>query len=260
MPLQGGEKDAVHKNEHYDWDGFDGQAYFEHNYRSMRRDDAVMLALASEWFDRHAASGGLNSVDVGSGTNLYPALSLLRCSRRVTLYEYSRKNVEWLKATIQHVPESWQAFANLLGSGNTVDGLDLAERFELIQAQVREKCVVEHGSIFGLPQAQWQIGTMFFAAESLTEDYGEFCRALGCFLGALTPGAPFVAAFMADSTGYDVGEVRYPAVSLNREQLEVAFAGCDRIGTLEICPVKIDPKPIRPGYTGYLVARGKIGD
>jgi hypothetical protein len=258
MPVQKGQKDAVHKNELYDWDGFDGQAYFEHNYRSMRRDDAVMLSLASDWFDRNAASGGLNSVDVGSGTNLYPTLSLLRCSRKVTLYEYSRKNVEWLKAAIQHVPESWQAFVNLLESDNAADSADLAARFELIQEQVREKCVAEHGSIFDLPEAQWQIGTMFFVAESLTEDYGEFCGALGCFLGALVPGAPFVAAFMADSTGYDVGEARYPAVSLNQKQLEVAFAGCDRIGRLEICPVKIDPKPIRPGYTGYLVARGTI--
>jgi len=251
---------AAHKNEHYDWDGFDAQDYFEHNYRSMRGDDALMLSLTCDWFDRHATDGDLDAVDVGSGTNLYPTLALLRHSAKVTLYEYSVRNVQWLETAVQHMPESWKAYTSCLEPDYVAKGVDLAAHFDSVQRQVREKCIVEQGSIFDLPPARWQIGTMFFVAESMTEDYGEFCLALDRFLSALRPGAAFVAAFMADSTGYEVGGVHYPAVSLSQKRLEAAISESKRVAKLEICPVKIDPRPIRPGYTGYLVARGKIKD
>lgn len=260
MPVPNDQSDTVHRNDYYDWDRFDAQDYFEHNYRSMRGDDAVMLSLTCDWFDRHAAGGGLDAVDVGSGTNLYPALALLRHSASVTLYEHSIKNVQWLEAAVRHLPESWKAYANRLEPGLGSGDVDLAAHFESVRQQVREKCVVQRGSIFDLPPRRWQIGTMFFVAESMTEDEGEFRLALDSFFGALKPGAAFVAAFMAESTGYDVGGVRYPAVSLSQQRLEAEISERERVAKAEICPVKIDPMPIRPGYTGYLMVRGTIKD
>ena len=54
---------------------------------------------------------------------------------------------------------------------------------------------------------------MFFVAESITEDPAEFHAALARFVGALKPGAPFAAAFMAGSDGYPVAGTRFPGAA-----------------------------------------------
>ncbi|CAM5649016.1 hypothetical protein SANTM175S_10556 [Streptomyces antimycoticus] len=54
------------------------------------------------------------------------------------------------------------------------------------------------GSLFDLCSGaeRWDLGTMFFVAESITTSLDEFRRGVGCFMSALNPGAPFAAAFM----------------------------------------------------------------
>ena len=87
--------------------------------------------------------------------------------------------------------------------------------------QLREACAgeqacagVEQRSVFDLPAAQWDLGTMFFVAESITEDPAEFRDAVARFVGALKPGAPFAATFMAGSDGYPVAGTRFPALPI----------------------------------------------
>jgi hypothetical protein len=246
----------VHLNEDYDWDTFDPQDYFLHNYESMRGDDATMLGLVRDWFAQAVPPGAppLAGIDVGSGANLYPMLALLPYCREVTLYEYSRENVEWLESAIRKIPESWQSFWQLLRPSGS------AEDFEQVRAEVQDACRVECGSIFDLPRRRWELGTMFFVAESLTEDLDQFDLAIDRFIGSLKPGAPFAAAFMECSEGYDVGEVHFPAVSIDEARLRKSIDSLGVVGELEVHHVEIEPAPLRPGYTGYLVAIGKVQD
>ncbi|HEX4788817.1 MAG TPA: SCO2525 family SAM-dependent methyltransferase [Actinospica sp.] len=248
----------AHLNEDYDWDAFDSQDYFAHNYASMRTDDATMLAMVREWFATALSDGGppLEGIDVGSGANLYPALALLPYCDAITLYEYSKENVEWLQTAVHDLPSEWEPFWRHMTPGAGAP----AEDFAAVRRRVRKVCAVTQGSIFELERARWQLGTMFFVAESLTEDRVQFDEALGCFLGALRPGAPFAAAFMENSKGYDVGEIHYPACSLTEEQLTKSIDSLDLVGKLEVHHVDIDPAPLRPGYTGYLVAIGNVKD
>ncbi|MBR7835932.1 hypothetical protein KDL01_21840 [Actinospica durhamensis] len=241
---------SVHLNSEYDWDGFCAQEYYEHNYRDMRGDDRAMLEVVCGWFQK-AAPGGevLRAVDVGAGANLYPALSLLPHSAQITLYEYSSTNVEWLEESKRHLPESWRPFADLVCPG---------EDFESIRKQAFTKFEVQKGSIFELPVREWEIGTMFFVAESLTEDEAEFRTAMGHFLGALKPGAPFAAAFMERSQGYDVAGTHFPAVWLDEQALELTLSESGLVEESRVYRFDIDPAPIRAGYTGYLVATGKV--
>lgn len=241
---------SVHLNCDYDWDGFSAQEYYEHNYRHMRGDDRAMLTVVRDWFRDAAPGNGRRAVDVGSGSNLYPALSLLPHSEHVTLYEYSNANVRWLEAARLRVPDSWRPFAELVCPD---------QDFEDVRAQARAKLEVHKGSIFDLPRGVWQLGTMFFVAESLTGDEKEFREALERFLDALGPGAPFAAAFMERSEGYDVAGTHYPAVWLDDEGLGYALDGCARVEAgFRVHRFDIDPAPIRAGYTGYLVATGKV--
>lgn len=235
------------RNGDYDWDSFRSQAYFEHNYREMRADDARILRIVRTWFREAVPAGArLSGIDVGPGANLAPAFALLPYCSDVTLYEYSAANVAWLERQLEDIDESWAPFA-LVASGL---------EWRMARFGLPTVARVEQGSIFELPKRRWTIGSMSFVAESLTEDLEEFEEAVGCFLGCLSPGSPFAAAFMEDSQGYDVDGVRFPAVPILGPQLIdllVKLGASD----VEVTRVEIDPRPIRPGYSGYLVATGR---
>jgi hypothetical protein len=246
----------AHLNEHFDWDAFDSQDYFAHNYASMRTDDASMLAMVRDWFATALPAGGppLEGIDVGSGANLYPTLALLPYCDAITLYEYSKENVEWLHTAIHDLPSDWEPFWRQVKPDAP------AEEYAAVRRRVRKVCTVTQGSIFDLERARWQLGTMFFVAESLTKDGAQFDEALRCFFAALRPGAPFAAAFMENSKGYDVGDILYPSFPLTEQRLTKSIDSLGLVGKLEVHHVDIDPLPLRPGYSGYLVAIGNVKD
>lgn len=268
----------VHLNADFDWDDFDPRCYFTHNYAEMRPDDARMLTLVRDWFAEALPVGGppLEGLDAGSGANLYPALAQLPHCDSITLLEFSRENAEWLESAVRELPEGWRQYwrhmtAAAPGAASADPGAASAEagtepetedaRFAEVRAKLRKVCAVVRGSIFDLEPRRWDLGTMFFVAESLTEDPAQFEHALRCFLGALRPGAPFAAAFMEGSQGYEVGDVHFPAVSIDENRLRAAFHSLGLVrGGFKVRRVGIDPEPLRPGYTGYLVAIGHVQD
>lgn len=108
--------------------------------------------------------------------------------------------------------------------------------------------------MFDLPRHRWQLGTMFFVAESLTEDPAEFERALHAFVDSLTPGAPFATAFMSRSVGYPVAERDFPAVSIDEEMVQTLLGPLTKELKLSFFPG--DPK-LRDGYDGMILALGR---
>jgi NNMT/PNMT/TEMT family len=237
-------------NDEFDWNQFGPAEYHRHNYATLREDDAAILGLVQEWFAETAAPGAppRRGLDVGAGPNLYPALSMLPYCHTITLSEYSGQNVSWLKGQTADLAQSWAPFWERLSPKDSRGTFAQARRW------LAGRAVVEQGSIFDLPRAQWEMGTMFFVAESLTEVRAEFERAVGAFLGALRPGAPFAAAFMELSQGYAVGPRRFPALALDEAGIAAALAGfCRGCRTHRIA---LPAAPLRGGYEGMVVALG----
>jgi hypothetical protein len=235
------------KNSDCAWGQFDSAAYQQHNYATLRGDDARILGIVRDWFRTAVpASARLHGIDVGTGSNLYPALAMLPYCADVTLYEHSAANVRWLKRELVDVSESWAPFALAAGS-----------EWRTARYGLERLCHPRRGSIFELPQRRFEIGTSFFVAESMTADPAEFEQALGHFLGALKPGAPFAAAFMENSDGYRVGDTWFPAVPLTGPMVGAALTRSGAADGFIVHHVDIDPAPIRAGYSGYLVATGR---
>src|SRR5215470_5845419 len=247
-------------NADYSWDDFDSTEYFEHNYSELRPDDAQILEAVRDFFCKVDCSGGAGGglggrptrgLDVGSGSNLYPALAMLPfCAGGLTLWEYSARNIDWLCREVGSYSKSWDLFWERLAVSPPYQGI--ADP----RAALAERARVHQGSIFDLPTASWDVGTMFFVSESLTEDEIEFSRATRCFVAALRPGAPFAAAFMENSTGYDVGDRRFPAVEVTVESVRHCLEGVS--GSLDISRVDIGGDPLRAGYTGMILALGTV--
>ena len=235
-------------NADVEWDRFDSKAYFDYNYGSLRPDDAAIIKIVADFFAT-ATRGNWRgrAIDVGTGANLYPALTMLPYCSDVTLFERAHSNREWLKHELIEPSKSWLEFWNAVADDRT-PYTPIGDPLDLLHQRAR----VRRGNVFTLQPGQYDIGTMFFVAESITTRTSEFRRAVGRFVDALRPGSPFAAAFMRDSSGYVVGDQLFPACSIGNEEASDALAPMAR--NVEILDVA--SSDLREGYCGMMVATG----
>jgi len=238
-------------NSHFPWDDFDSSWYFDYNYKVLRDDDRQIVEIVRDFFVTLDLPGHRYryGIDVGAGTNLYPALTMLPLCDEITLYEYATSNVSWLQREIRSYSPSWDPFWDLLANEPLYNSADSPRK------TLAAKARVERGNVFDLPELRWDIGTMFFVAETISSDLSEFQAALGSFLRSLRPGAPFAAAFMKNSLGYDVGAHRFPAVAITADDVETCLAGDTE--DLQIHRIGITSSPLRDGYEGMILAIGR---
>jgi hypothetical protein len=253
---------AAGRNLDYAWDAFDPETYFRHNYVILRDDDRKIVELVRNFFAATLAasplSPGARGIDVGTGANLYPALTMLPFCDRITLYEFSAANVDWLEHQRERGwpswHEAWDQFWILLCKQPAYQGVaepqsELAGRAEIVQ-----------GSIFELqgqdPADRWDIGTMFFVAESITGQRREFLKAVDHFFTILKPNAPFAMAFMEHSAGYHVGLQNYPATDIDERDIEQCLG--DRAHDIRVHNIGSGNRPLRDGYTGMILAHGRV--
>lgn len=238
------------------WDAFDPLAYVDHNYKSVIQEDREIISMVRAHFGDHFRVNPdrpARGIDVGAGANLYPAFAMLPWCDEITLLDRAEPNVRYLKGQQLSYDRGWDAFWDLLRHDEAYAALpgDPRERFaEVIR--------VEQGDLFALSgrREHWSLGTMFFVAESLSTSHEEFVQAVECFLLALTPGAPFAAAFMEHSEGYFVGDTHFPACDVGESEIRSAI-GVHSEG-LRMFTVG-QPDAVRPGYTSMIVACGFRG-
>jgi hypothetical protein len=246
------------------WDEFSPEAYWQHNYSALREDDlAIILAVGEHFsghFQDHPNARWGAALDVGSGPNFYPALGMLPWVQTVTLTDHSAANVDWLAkrlaAATNHGDDVWEwrpfweAFTRFEGYDAAVDA----------RALLTARCHAEQVSIFDIPRGQYDIGTMFFVAESITSYENEFEDATMHFLEALRPGAPFAAAFVDKSHGYLVGEKSFPAVrEVDAPLVASTLKSFGAIASVEKIPIPGND-PLREGYDGMIIAVGTTGE
>lgn len=243
-----GVKTGTRSNAQCDWNQFDPDLYWKSNYDTLRPDDHDIIRRLATFFSSvaPARSNNLHGIDVGAGTNLYPALSMIPLVRSLTLREYSQANVAWLEREIRPYRQSWDPFWEAL-----FDADRLYRRVQRPRQILQEKAKVEKASVFDLEQNTWDIGTMFFVAESITGIREEFERATLSFVRSLKPGSPFAAAFIKGSKGYSVGELEFPAVAIAEEDVRRLLRG---VANVTVKP--IESTGLRDGYEGMILATG----
>jgi hypothetical protein len=249
------------RNAEAPWSDFSSQDYWRDNYENVQPVDQEIIRLVSRFFV-HAFDGrrpAQRAIDVGSGPNLYPALLMLPWTEQILLSDYSASNVRWLCRHVLNDDDSW-TWDPFWQEVRELEGYN---RVSEPRKQLREACASEPGlagieqhSVFDLPEARWQLGTMFFVAESITEDPEEFRAAIEGFVASLQPGAPFAASFMAGSDGYPVAGTRFPALHITPAHVQECFT---ELGVSEFSVTATrTPQQVRPGYEGMIVATGIV--
>jgi NNMT/PNMT/TEMT family len=241
------------------WNMFSSHDYWRRNYSQIQAEDREIIRRVSHFFVSAFTDCPpvQRAIDVGAGTNLYPALLMLPWTERILLTDFSKSNVLWLHDQLADhgSPWPWDCFWQEMH-----DGRGYAD-VEGPRERLRDACASEPGhagieqlSVFDLPRARWNLGTMFFVAESITEDPKEFGAAVASFVGALTPDAPFAAAFMAGSAGYPVDGTHFPALPIRPEDVERHLTALDvREPSVDLLETSFR---VRDGYAGMIVATG----
>jgi hypothetical protein len=236
-------------NDEADWNVFASDWYYAHNYANLRDDDQEIVRGIRDFF-AGAGLTGARGVDVGSGTNLYPALAMLPFCRTIELREYSAPNVAWLKRNTRTMDTRWAQFWSVYRENP--EYLKVTDPV----ARLAKLARVKQASVFDLPERRYDVGTMCFLACSLSTDMNEFRRAVTAFLRSLRPGAPFAATFMERSEGYLVDGVRFPAVSIESSDVEEALAPLAYCRPINRITTR---KPLREGYNGAMIlATGRV--
>jgi hypothetical protein len=241
------------------WEEFSSELYFADNYSTVLPEDREIIVRVSDFFCRvfeHRKPVNL-AIDVGSGPNLYPALLMLPWTRKILFTDYSTRNIDWLQRHLAMNESDWVGapFWEEITHRRGYDCIT-EPRVQLSAACSGDSELVgiRHQNIFELPEREWELGTMFFVAESITEDFKEFRAAIERFVGALVPGAPFAAAFMTESEGYKVAEERFPALNITARDIEKYFAELEP-SELYHYETRTQHK-VRDGYTGMIVITG----
>ncbi|MEU1510681.1 SCO2525 family SAM-dependent methyltransferase [Streptomyces sp. NPDC005811] len=238
------------------WDDFDPQAYIGRNYLHMQAVDKEIVSRVRDHFGDHFRGSGRvpSGIDVGAGPNLYPTLAMLPWCDRITLLERSARNLAYLGSQVAEYDPHWDQFWDVLCEDPAYAELDVTPRVRFKEAVQQP----EPGSLFDLcaDTRRWDVGTMFFVAESITTSLDEFQRGVGCFMSVLNPGAPFAAAFMEHSRGYRVGEVDFPATrEIDDEKVESALAPFAQ--DMKMYHFDDPGHLVRDGYEGMILVCGR---
>ena len=237
-------------NDDIDWNRLDSHLYYKKNYATLHQNDLEFVAEVRDFLvEQLQGRSGLSGVDVGAGANLYPSLTMLPFCADLTLLDCSSSNITWLNREIDDYSTAWNPFWTVLAEEPTYAAIDQPRE------AIRDRARTEEASVFRLPPDRWDLGTMFFVAESISSELTEFRAAVAGFISALKPGSPFALAFMENSDGWSVGPREFPAVRV----CEVDIAGSLPPDTeiLRLCKLGVGMDPIRDGYTGMILVCGK---
>ena len=231
----------------------DPEIYFAHYYEEPHPDDDVVLRIACEAIRESRPAGLLDCLDVGTGANLYPLFAALPRAARLTAWEYAKPNVDWLKKELAGggMRPQWRHFWQVVkgcypsNAGLTTDPI----------AALRTRTTIHQGSIFDLPERSFDVATMFFCAEAVSDKKAEFDRACRCFARSVRAGGTLVAAFLLNSKSYVLGERRYAVMTLSEESLVQTFS---TLATgLKLQKIGLVEKEVRSGYTGMALLTGE---
>lgn len=249
------DREPSRRNDAVQWSDFDSDEYWRTNYDSVLPEDAQIIQCASKFLIEACGETGQvkRAVDVGAGTNLYPALLMLPWAEHIVFTEYASSNIDWLSRNLAEAPGEWhwRPFWDL------VAGLPCYRTISDPRRTLAAGHEVRTLSIFDLPRRTWDLGTMFFVADGITTDEAEFKAAVRAFLDALRPGAPFLMAFMEGSSGYKVHGLPFPSVRVTPRSLDALLAELPITGT-SVLRTDNSIRRLRPGYDAMLLVTGLV--
>lgn len=226
------------RNDDVDWDAWPVEDYLAENYRELHPSDAAVIAHHSAFYRRLAPGSAARSVEFGAGPNLYPLMLACAASRHVDAIEASAAGVAYLNRQLHRGADaSWEPFYSLCRELNPQLPPTLAQALAVVH--------VVHADVRALPPDTYDIASMNFVAEGITEDFDELKEFCGRFVRSVRPGGRVVAAFMENMPTYRIGPAsRWPGCPVNPRLVTEIFAPL----TQHLAVTRIESDPSLPDY------------
>ncbi|SED91182.1 methyltransferase [Streptomyces sp. TLI_105] len=239
------EEDRARRNRDADWNDWPVADYLAENYRRLHPCDIGVIRHHAAVYRRFAPGGLSRTLELGAGPNLYPLMLAGAASRGVDALEPSGASVRYLRGQLAHgVDDSWRPFYDLCRSLDPALPEDCAEALRRVR--------VVRGTVDDLVPGTYDLASMNFVAESVTEDFGEFTALCDAFVRAVRPGGTLLAAFMERMPSYRIGAGPvWPACPVDETALRAVFA--PRTTGLRIVGLAKDRTLPEYGDTGVLL-------
>ncbi|MEF9881273.1 class I SAM-dependent methyltransferase [Streptomyces sp. P9-A4] len=239
------DRTRVRRNRDADWDAWPVTDYLAENYRQLHPCDIGVIRHHAAVYRRHAPHSLAHTLELGAGPNLYPLMLAGAASRRVDALEPGAAGADYLRRQLDRGPdESWQPFYALCRSLVPALPATLMEALRPVR--------VVPGAAGDLVPDSYDLASMNFVAESVTEDFDEFAALCAAFVGAVRPGGLLLAAFMERMPSYRIGTGPvWPACPVDEAALRAVFA--PRTTRLRIARLAKDRTLPEYGDTGILL-------
>jgi hypothetical protein len=257
--VSGGAATGRWRNADLAWDRWPVPTYLAENYEVLHgSDDAVIVhhsavytELARDGLGRDGLGrdGLARTVEIGSGPNLYPLFLASGVARRIDAVDRSAAGLAYLEQQLAGEPDPlWEPYWRRCRALNPTLPATMAEAL----ARVRTR----QGDAFALAGSDYDLASMHFVAESVTEDADEFAGFCAAFVAAVRPGGHLVAAFMENMGRYELGDgSRWPGTPVGAADISRVFAPL----TVDLRVSRIDADPGLPeyGYTGMVLMHAR---
>ena len=174
-------------------------------------------------------------------------------AQRIDAVEISPAGARYLRRQLTDGPDtSWAPYWERCRALNPTLPATAARAMARVRVTV--------GDAFSLAGAGYDLASMHFVAESVTEDAAEFVRFCAAFVATVRAGGHLVAAFMENMGRYGFADgSRWPGIPVDVEVLERIFAPLTT--DLRLSRTNADPGLPDYGYTGmvFLRARSRYG-
>jgi NNMT/PNMT/TEMT family len=245
VSVAGDDGRGVLRNADVDWDQWPVTDYITENYRELHPSDAAVIDHHSAYLARFASDRFDRSLELGAGPNLYPLLLVSACSKQIDAVEPSAANVAYLRQQVADGPAShWLPFYERARQLNSTLAPDPRQAL----ARVR----VIHASAETIEANSYELASMHFVAEGVSDEYSEFAQVCRTFACSVRPGGHLIAAFMENLGAYTIADgQRWPAFPVDAGIIRDVFAPY----TDELAIDRIDADATLPdyGYTGMVM-------
>jgi hypothetical protein len=228
-----------------DWDRWPVPTYLAENYRELHAGDDAVIVHHSAFYRGLAPGSVARAVEVGTGPNLYPLFLASGAARHIDAVDAGNAGLRYLRAQLAGGPDpSWEPFwarCRALNPALPATASDALRRVRAMQ-----------GDAFALAGADYDLASMHFVAESVTEDPDEFAGFCAAFVATVRPGGHLVAAFMENMARYELGDgSRWPGLPVDGAAVAEVFGPLTR--DLQVTRVDADPGLPDYGYTGMVL-------
>ncbi|MBT8225983.1 MAG: class I SAM-dependent methyltransferase [Dactylosporangium sp.] len=237
------------RNDDVDWDRWPVGDYLSENYRRLHRADASVIDHHSAFYAQFPADSIARSVELGAGPNLYPLMLAAAACRRIEAVERSAANVAYLRSQLDDGPdETWLPFYTRCRRHNPA--------LPPTAAQALARVHVVRSDARSVPPDTYDLASMNFVAESITENGPEFAEVCRAFVRSVRPGGHLVAAFMENMGRYQLGDgSHWPGYPVDEARIRQVFA--PHLATIAVTRIDADPALPDYGYSGMVLLAGR---